>query len=92
MMFSCRTTEAPKPVILYIINRKFNLIVIPTPVWVVGFAHEQSLHVVALACSASRKFKTNLSGLFYFNYTVTQLAPTKTKYILVNCAVTDSVN
>ncbi|MDR1479061.1 MAG: hypothetical protein LBJ00_08970 [Planctomycetaceae bacterium] len=25
---------------------------LPKPVWAVGFAHEQSLHVVTLACSA----------------------------------------
>jgi hypothetical protein len=27
--------------------------VIPKPVWAIGFALEQSLHVVTLACSAS---------------------------------------
>ncbi|MDR1290694.1 MAG: hypothetical protein LBK06_05800 [Planctomycetaceae bacterium] len=30
---------------------------IPEPVWAVGFALEQSLHVVALACSAFRILK-----------------------------------
>jgi hypothetical protein len=30
---------------------------IPTPVWAVGFALEQTLHVVALPCSALRILK-----------------------------------
>ncbi|MDR1478522.1 MAG: hypothetical protein LBJ00_06220 [Planctomycetaceae bacterium] len=37
---------------------------IPKPVWVIGFAPEQPLHVVALACSASG----NLKSLQYKSY------------------------
>jgi hypothetical protein len=35
------------------LSREFSEIFIPKPVWAIGFALEQPLHVVALACSAS---------------------------------------
>jgi hypothetical protein len=41
------------------------------PVWAVGFAHEQPLHVVALACSAFRILKRlqhNMSGLVLVSF------------------------
>jgi acyl carrier protein len=37
-----------------ILSKQFN---IPEPVWAAGFAPEQPLHVVALACSASRRLE-----------------------------------
>ncbi|MDR1290794.1 MAG: hypothetical protein LBK06_06300 [Planctomycetaceae bacterium] len=46
-----------------------NICCIPEPVWAVGFALEQSLHVVALACSAFRILK-RLQYNFIFIVTI----------------------